>query len=39
MSHCAFMGKGRKEINVATVDLVCSVEDERTIKKKGQNLI
>ncbi len=34
MSHRAFMGRCRKQINVSAVDLVCSVDDIRMIKKK-----
>lgn len=33
MSHCAFMDRRSKPINVSAVDLVCSVDDIRMIKK------
>lgn len=32
MSHCAFMGRCREQINMSAVDLVCSVDDIRMMK-------
>lgn len=39
MSHRAFMGRCRTQINVSTVDSVCSVDDIRMIKKVKLHII